>query len=591
MKKTLKYISAAAAMLGAVALSGCNDNFERPPMVYPSCDWEPNTTIADLKTQYWSSERNYVATPGYHNADTQDPIYIHGRVISDSESGNIYNSIVIQDETGAINIAVRTNGLSDTYMFGQEVVVNVTGLKIGGYNGLMQLGAEGTYNGAPSMTFMEATVFESHSGINGIPEAAAVDTVLTTISEVMSAKTTNPGLIKWQSQLVRVDNVTFEEAGKPLAGDANTNRYVKDSDGNRLNIRTSSYADFKGQACPKGTGSVVGILSYYGSDWQLLLNGYDGLIGFEPTEVTPDEPVGPNPPSGTGTGEENNPYTVGQVQGGATGSDKWVSGYIVGWVEGQVLADGAHFSTPATVQSNILLAASADVKDVKDCIPVQLPSGSDARTQLNLVTNPGNLGKAVSLKGSLERYFGTAGVKSVTEFKIEGGGDTPTTPTGPVSSLNADFESGALPAGWTQVQVAGNKSWYVTQFQENYYAAMTGYKGTAPFDQWLITPAIDMAKVENKILSFRTQVNGYGSTTSSFEVYVMTAATPDKGTKTKLTPNLPTAPASGYSDWGQSGSLDLSSYSGTIYIGFRYAASQDANYATWCVDDIKLNAN
>lgn len=52
---------------------------------------------------------------------------------------------------------------------------------------------------------------------------------------------------------------------------------------------------------------------------------------------------------------------------------------------------------------------------------------------------------------------------------------------------------------------------------------------------------------------------------------------------------MPTAPASGYSEWVESGNLDLSSYSGVVYIGFRYNAAQDANYATWCVDNIKLN--
>ena len=117
---------------------------------------------------------------------------------------------------------------------------------------------------------------------------------------------------------------------------------------------------------------------------------------------------------------------------------------------------------------------------------------------------------------------------------------------------------------------------------------MTGYKGTAPFDSWLITPAINMNKVENKVLNFRTQVNGYGSTTSKIGVYVLTSADPASCEPVKLNANFATAPASGYSDWTNSGDIDLSSYSGTIFIGFRYEATSDANYATWCVDDVVL---
>ena len=54
-------------MLGAVALSSCNDNFERPPMVYPSADITANATVDELKTRYWQDDRNYVAVIGELN--------------------------------------------------------------------------------------------------------------------------------------------------------------------------------------------------------------------------------------------------------------------------------------------------------------------------------------------------------------------------------------------------------------------------------------------------------------------------------------------------------------------------------------------
>ena len=167
-----------------------------------------------------------------------------------------------------------------------------------------------------------------------------------------------------------------------------------------------------------------------------------------------------------------------------------------------------------------------------------------------------------------------------------GGGDQPSDEA--VTAINEGFESGSIPSNWGNVQLKGDKNWYTPSFNNNYYAAMTGYKGTAPFDSWLITPAINMDGVTTKKLSFRTQVNGYGSTTTTMKVFVLNSSDPATATRTELNCKWATAPASGYSDWVESGDIDLSSYSGIIYIGFQYAASTDANYATWCVDDVVL---
>lgn len=603
MKNVLSY--ASAVMLGAVALSSCNDNFERPPMVYPSADITANATVEQLKSHFWQDSRNYVAQIGDLSQITGNPddadthTIVSGRVISESESGNIYNSIVIQQKDGpALNISVRTNKLEKAYPFGQEILIDVTGLKIGGYNGLMQLGAEGVYNGAPSMTFMESADFEAACQLNGAPNAAAVDTLTITLDQIADKSQNN--LIKYQSQLVRIDGLTFDEPGQPFAGSQNTNRYAKDAAGRSINVRTSAYASFKNDLVPSGTGTVVGILSYYGSDWQLLLNDISGIMfdGYNPgnpdtpeNPENPDKPDNPNPPAGDGDGTEAKPYTVAQVLAGATGTDVWSEGYIVGWVDGKTLAEGAKFdATGVTAVSNILIAETADCKEVAKCVPVQLPSGTDARTKLNLKDNPDNLGKKVAVKGSLESYFGAKGIKTVTDYKLEGQSkpEQPETPTDPVTTLNETFEGGTLPAGWKLAKVSGDKDWYFRQFNENYYATVSGYKGTAPFDAWLISPALDLSKMDSKVLTFDNQVNGYGSTTSSLQVFVLSAADPAK-TLGELKPTLAVAPASGYSDWVASGNLDLSKYSGVVYIGFCYKATQDANYATWCVDNVKVN--
>ena len=169
-------------------------------------------------------------------------------------------------------------------------------------------------------------------------------------------------------------------------------------------------------------------------------------------------------------------------------------------------------------------------------------------------------------------------------------GDEPEPEPDPITSLEEGFDD-VIPVTWTNVAVSGNKKWHHTIFNGNGYAAMTGYSGTQPpFDAWLITPRLDIKNAESKTLSFRTQVNACGSATCMFEVYVLDSNNPTTATvKVKLNPNLAVAPETGYSYWTESGDVDLSQWAdGTYYIGFRYNAPADVDFATWCLDDVKF---
>ena len=349
-------------------------------------------------------------------------------------------------------------------------------------------------------------------------------------------------------------------------------------------------------ANPGNLGKIVAVKGslekYFGQPGVKTVTEFDLEGG-----VTP-----PTPPTTSGDGSENNPYTAAEViafnpqsSQEATKSAVWVTGYIVGWADVSaapyaINAETAHFDASATMATNILVAPSADVKDVSKCIGVQLPTG-EIRSALNLQANPGNLGKSLQIKGDIMKYCGIPGIKNATAYKLEGGSTPTPTPTDPVASINENFDaSSSIPAGWTQKQVAGDKAWYVHNFNENNYISMSGHRGTAPFDQWLISPPIIIDQLLDKTLTFDTQVNAYGSTQSALKVFVLTAADPTPDNTTQLSPNLATAPVTGYSDWVNSGKLDLSAFSGIIYIGFEYTSPVADNYATWCVDNVKLNA-
>ena len=141
----------------------------------------------------------------------------------------------------------------------------------------------------------------------------------------------------------------------------------------------------------------------------------------------------PDPEVPENESSKENPYSVGEALSKYVAStpqaDVWVSGYIVGYVDGMSV-DGATFGAEApeggeVSATNLLIADSTDVTDYTQCLVIQLPAGG-VREALNLQANPENLGKPVVLKGSLEKYFGTCGLKSVSEYILDGEEPEPT---------------------------------------------------------------------------------------------------------------------------------------------------------------------
>ncbi len=593
--KSFKHILGAAtlSLIAAGALSSCQNDFDQPPLKEPTATMTPNTTIAELKADNWQNDDNYYITLG-KKGDGED-IIIRGRVISSDATGNIYKSLVIQDETAALAFSINQTGMNNNYRLGQEIVVNLTDLGFGKYSGLQQVGGYGEYNGKPQVSFMDYNLFTEHAELNYFPNPAYTivepgqavpedGKMYVKVVDLGSLPTSPADIQKMQSQLVLLRNVHFELGGSaPYSeNDASTNRNLLDENGNSIIVRNSNYASFHSETLPAGTGDVMGIMSYFNGTWQLLLRNTEDCM-FE------------------SKGQKNDPYSVAEsIEAQGQGKSGWVSGYIVGSVKAGVTDidsnDKIIWGSEAEMDNTLVIASAAGVKDYKECLVVSLPQGSDFRAKGNLIDNPQNLGKAIKVRGNFDSFMGANGILgnpgTSDSFEIEGQGGNPNPGEG-VGSISQNFDSStSLPAGWLNVQLKGTKSWYVTSFSGNNYAAMTGYKGTAPFDSWLISPAIDCAKMTEKVMSFRTQVNGYGATTTSFRVYVLSGSSdPATAQLTELHPTIATAPASGYSDWANSGALDLSGFSGTIYIGFQYEATTDANYATWCVDDVLIGTS
>lgn len=421
--KAIRYSILGMALLASAAgLVSCQDHYDEPALDVPQATLQPNTTLAEFKAAF--GDELAVKTP-YKDADTGTPYIIHGRVISSDASGNIYKSLVIQDETAALALSINQSSMYIDYRLGQEIVINATDMWVGMYNNYIQLGMLGEYNGAPQITFMAFDTFKAHAELNGMPNQEfkyvkygnpqPADNpyclIFRSFSEIPAA---GEAYVNVMSQLVEFPNVSFVDAdGKTTFApyQDNADRYIKDANGATLNVRCSGYSSFYNDLLPEGVGTVRGILSRYGDSWQLLLRGPGDLIFDD-----------------AGTREQ--PYTIEEAlamnNNGRTG---WVEGVIVGCVKSGVatvssLDDITFNAADAEVDNNVVIAPKADCKDLGQMMVVELPYGSKIREWANLVDHPEVLGKTLYVKGSMNAWLGMHAITEIgsgyPDFEVSG---------------------------------------------------------------------------------------------------------------------------------------------------------------------------
>lgn len=252
----------------------------------------------------------------------------------------------------------------------------------------------------------------------------------------------------------------------------------------------------------------------------------------------------PEVPADGGTWDK--PFSVAQLISNQTGSTVWVHGYIVGAIPESAASttlENMVFSADGAQASNICIAGSPSETVVTNCVPVQLPAGSDVRSALNLKENPDKLGVEVWLKGTSEKYCGAPGLKSVSKFTLvaptedddKEAGDTPAegakgdgsleNPFNPAGALN--FTS-ALPAGETTAEkyyikgivCESNKMDISVQYKNaTFYISEDGTTNGAQFYIFRtkglngadITSADDV-KVGDEVVVYASLVNYMGNT-------------------------------------------------------------------------------
>lgn len=268
MKRVLTLI-AFVALLGLFLVpSGCvKEDFDTTPALEDVATWTKTATIAQVKALYGTGGAGIVSKLAAGTLG--DSIIIEGYVISCDSASNFYETVTIMDETGGIDLKINGSELYLTYGLkpGKKVLVLANDMALDNYNGTYQLGLATTDAGTFDLTGINTSDFSKYFQRSG--NRVQLEPTELKINEVTSSNV---------QTLVKLTGVQFwnEHAIFSLPG-VNTNRTLIDENGNQLVLRTSGYAKFSSETVPSGSGSITGVLSIYGSTYQLYIRDLNDI--------------------------------------------------------------------------------------------------------------------------------------------------------------------------------------------------------------------------------------------------------------------------------------------------------------------------
>jgi hypothetical protein len=281
MKPQTIYKGLALLALSFTFVSCFDSDWDTPDMTNPPYgnneiveDQAKQVTIADLKAKYSKA----IANSSFERIT--DELQLRATVIGNDIGGNIYKQIIVQDATGALVVGINGTGLFPFLSVGQQLLIDLKDLCIGGYGEQPQLGDE--YNN--SIGRMSTEKWEQHVRILPSHDISQIDTI-------DFFKVAQADIDRYSGHLVKLENVTIGDAGSPIAPEykagtpliynGSTNGYVHHTINgqsmSKLLLRTSTYADFASWVIPSHQVTLYGIATRYRDTWQILIRAEDDI--------------------------------------------------------------------------------------------------------------------------------------------------------------------------------------------------------------------------------------------------------------------------------------------------------------------------
>ncbi len=247
MKKTQNIL---LLILLAVVVTACKKDYDSPPV---------KDLPAGNVLKIDSLRKMYVAVDTTITSD----ISVYGIVTADEVSGNLYKTLFIQDETNAIQLDLNSSS-GNTFFVGDKVRVSLKGATLTRDNNMLMVTNIDT----------EKQIIKQDEGMPLSPEVV-------TITDITS-NFVNGLYSPYQAKLVQINEVEFQcsemcNTWSDAITQYSENRYLDDTLGNTVIVRTSGYASFANQPMPMGKGSIIAVVTQYGGTVQLTIRAPNEL--------------------------------------------------------------------------------------------------------------------------------------------------------------------------------------------------------------------------------------------------------------------------------------------------------------------------
>lgn len=634
MMKHFQFIIVACFL----TLFSCVDTtFDQPPVNGTDPNIAATGTISDLIALHVNGQIEEI---------TQD-IVLSVLVTADDRSGNLYRTIVIQDETGGISFLLNDGNLYTRYPVGRRLFINTKGLYLSDYGNLPQLGFT-PYDDAGDLRSggIPSTLFDDY-----ITPGSWNNPVTPTVINVNQLNNSH------LNTLIKIEQSQFSKSavGQTLAdavASQSVNHTLEDCGGGSILVRTSGFSNIATELVPGGSGSLTAVYTIFRTDKQLILRGIEDI------EYGPDRcNVGGsqltlksikdafnngavNAPVGFVKGVVISDYASGNITGRNLYLQDGTGGIVIRFDANHSFALGKELTIGVggleiSEFNGLLQLNNVPIDNVLDDSNGTLPTPvvktiDEIKTNLEALESTRVLINDVELSGSnvfngtlvltdatgtidmftrssasfanaevptgkvditvIVSQFNAAQVLINNSSDIEGG----TTGGGgggggTTDGVDEDFEGLVDRAdvdimGWTNVATKGTRLWQSRLFSGNFYAQATAFNDSSPeMETWLISPLV---KKENaNQLSFTSSMAFYVH--DGLSVLWSSDFTGDPNTATWTTIDCKIAgSADGDNNWVSSGTIDISGIGKDIYIGFKYVGDNTTNTTTYRIDDI-----
>lgn len=406
-------------MVATLMASCMGSDYAAPGLDPDNAPWGNNeitetnvVSIADLKARYAST----IASNGY--VKIEEDMQIKGVVTGNDYAGNIYQQIPVQDETGALVVGVSASALHGFLPEGQEILIDLKGLYIGGYGEQCQIGSVYTSpnTGKTGIGRMDRYTWQKHFRLIGEADVAKADALA---EDFDPSKMTDASYMEANAgKLMTIRRVSFQNAdGKTVfAPDDGSvaltsncaNRALKGYSSSDIVVRTSTYADFANEVIPEGVKDITGIFTRYYDTWQILLRSTDDITDSQTA-----------PLMGLTDGQGDFVIEDKSLSEGMSYVWKWDAGYTCmkasAYVGGKNLASESWLISPVFDLSGLTTATLTFEQagrhfNASDYCSVQISTDRENWTRLNIDVWPADDFVFVTSTANLSAYAGQSTV-------------------------------------------------------------------------------------------------------------------------------------------------------------------------------------